>query len=391
MPGPLSGIRVIELAGIGPCPFAAMLFADLGAEVIRVERSQAVGATTVEAARLDLVLRGRRSIAVDLKHPDGVALLLDLVEQADVLVEGFRPGAMERLGVGPEVCLARNPKLVFGRMTGWGQDGPYAQVPGHDINYIAIAGVLAHLGRSGEVPVAPINLVGDYGGGAMFLAFGVVAALLEAQRTGRGQVVDAAMVDGSALMMILQWSFRHQGLFDTEHHGTNLLDSGAHFYETYRCADGRYISVGAIERHFYRQLVDLMGADDVPELQTQGGRQQWPPNKERFAAIFASKTRSEWCELLEGTDACFTPVLRMDEAAEHPHNVARSTFVEIDGIVQPAPAPRFSRTVPDLPDAADAPGEHTVEVLVDWGIERDRIDLLLSSGAIVAADLTRTS
>jgi alpha-methylacyl-CoA racemase len=381
MSGPLTGYRIIEIAGIGPGPFAAMMLADMGAEVIRVDRAQAVRGPAPDTPHFDVLQRGRRNIALDLKHPDGVAALLDLVESADALIEGFRPGVMERLGVGPEVCLARNPKLVFGRMTGWGQEGMYAQAAGHDINYISLAGSLAHFGRAGEAPVPPLNMVGDFGGGGMFLAYGVVCALLEAQRSGSGQVVDTAMVDGAAVLMSMFWAFKSVGMFDENAPGTNLLDTGAHFYDVYECADGKYISLGSIEPQFYAELLRLTGLEGDPEFAKQMDKSEWPALKERLRAIFGSKTRDEWCALMEATDVCFAPVLTMSEAAAHPHNVERGTFVEVAGTTQPAPAPRFSRTPASIERPPAHPGQHTREVLTDWGLSADRVEALLGSGA----------
>jgi alpha-methylacyl-CoA racemase len=320
-----------------------------------------------------------------LKHPDGVATLLDLVAEADALIEGFRPGVMERLGVGPDVCLARNPRLVFGRMTGWGQEGMYAQAAGHDINYIALAGALAHFGRAGEAPVPPLNMVGDFGGGGMFLAYGVVCALLEAQRSGQGQVVDTAMVDGAAVLMSMFWAFKSIGMFDENARGTNLLDTGAHFYDVFRCADGQYVSIGSIEPQFYAELMRLTGLDGDPEFARQMDKASWPHLKARLAEVFATRTRAEWCQIMEATDVCFAPVLTMSEAAAHPHNVERGTFIEVGGMQQPAPAPRFSRTAPTVESAPAHPGQHSREVLVDWGIAPDRIESLLASGAVVDA------
>ena len=323
MAGPLSGYRIIEIAGIGPGPFAAMLLADMGAEVIRVDRAQAVRGPAPDTPHFDVMQRGRRNIALDLKHPDGVATLLDLVEQADALIEGFRPGVMERLGVGPDACLARNPKLVFGRMTGWGQEGPYSQAAGHDINYISLAGALAHIGRAGEAPVPPLNLVGDFGGGGMFLAYGVVCALLEAQRSGQGQVVDTAMVDGAAVLMSMFWAFKAIGMHDENKPGTNLLDTGAHFYDVFECSDGKYVSLGSIEPQFYAELLQRTGLSDDPEFTQQMNRELWPHLKDRLREVFRTRTRDEWCAEMEMTDVCFAPVLTMSEAAAHPHNVAR--------------------------------------------------------------------
>ena len=385
MAGPLTGYRIIEIAGIGPGPFAAMLLSDMGAEVIRVERAQSVRGPAPQSAHYDVMLRGRRNLALDLKHPDGVATLLDLVEKADAIIEGFRPGVMERLGIGPDVCLARNPKLVFGRMTGWGQEGPYALAAGHDINYISLAGALAHFGRAGEAPVPPLNMVGDFGGGGMFLAYGVVCALLEAQRSGKGQVVDTAMVDGASVLMSMFWALRTIGMFDENQRGTNLLDTGAHFYDVYECSDGKYVSLGSIEPQFYAELMRLTGLDGDPEFAQQMNRSMWPHLKERLGALLLTKTRDEWCAVMEHTDVCFAPVLTMAEAAQHPHNVARGTFIEVAGVTQPKPAPRFSRTEPEVVSAPAHAGQHTCAVLADWGVAADRIEALVTSGAAVDA------
>ena len=385
MSGPLTGFKVVEIAGIGPGPFAAMMLADMGAEVIRIDRAAKASVPLIDAKNQDILQRGRRNIALDLKHPDGVAVLLDLVAEADALIEGFRPGVMERLGVGPAVCLARNPKLVFGRMTGWGQDGPYAHAAGHDINYISLAGALAHFGRAGAPPTPPANMVGDFGGGGMFLAFGVVCALLEAQRSGEGQVVDTAMVDGTATLMTMFWSFWQMGIHDINHRGVNTLDTGAHFYDVYECSDGEYVSIGSIEPQFYAELLRLTGLDGDDEFARQADVANWPHLKQRLAEVFRGKTRDEWCEVMEHTDVCFAPVLRMDEAYEHPHNVERGTFVEAHGLKQPAPAPRFSRTSPELGLPPAVPGQHTLEVLADWGLPQERIDSLVESGAVKQA------
>ncbi len=386
MAGPLAGHRIIEIAGIGPGPFAAMLLADLGAEVIRIERAGSVRGPAPDMANADITLRGRRNVALDLKHPDGVATLLDLVEGADALIEGFRPGVMERLGVGPDVCLERNPKLVFGRMTGWGQTGPYSQAAGHDINYISLAGALAHFGRKGEAPVPPLSMVGDFGGGGMFLALGVVAALLESSKSGEGQIVDAAMVDGSAVLMSMFWSFRAMGIFDENARGSNLLDTGAHFYDVYECSDGEYISVGSIEPQFYAELLRLTGLSEDEQFAKQMDSTEWDSLKERLEVVFATKTRDEWCALMEHTDVCFAPVLTMTEAAAHPHNIERATFVEVDGVTQPAPAPRFSRTENTIEGAPAWPGQHTRDVLADWGVSNERIAALVESGAVRHAE-----
>ncbi len=385
--GPLDGVKVIEVAGIGPGPFVAMLLADMGADVIRVDRADRAAGGDPSAPPVDVLNRGRRSVAIDLKSPAGVEVLLELVDRADALVEGFRPGVTERLGFGPDVCLERNPRLVYGRMTGWGQEGPYAHTAGHDINYIALSGVLAHLGRAGEPPTPPINLVGDFGGGAMLLAFGLVCGLLEAQRSGEGQVVDAAMVDGSALLMTMMWAFTAMGIWNEER-GANLLDTGAHFYDTYRCSDGEYVSIGSIESQFYAQLVELTGlAEDYAsrgeELPHQMDRARWGELRERLSAIFATRTRDEWCEVMEGTDVCFAPVLTMSEARRHPHNVERGTFVEVAGIPQPAPAPRFSRTPGGIQRPPSHEGQHTDEVLSEWlGIDPGRLAALRGDGVV---------
>jgi alpha-methylacyl-CoA racemase len=385
--GPLQGVKIIEVAGIGPGPFAAMMLSDMGADVVRVDRSANAMGGDPAAPPADIFNRGRRSIALDLKSPEGVEVLLDLVEHADALIEGFRPGVAERLGFGPDVCAERNPKLVFGRMTGWGQDGPYAPTAGHDINYIALAGVLAHLGRAGEKPTPPINLVGDFGGGGMLLAFGVVCALLEAQRSGQGQVVDAAMVDGAAVLMTMMWGFKAMGIWSDER-GTNMLDTAAHFYDTYECADGQFVSIGSIEPQFYLQLLEHTGLAKVyeargEELPHQMDKARWPELKQALTDIFLTRTRDEWCQVMEGTDICFAPVLSMEEAARHPHNVQRSTFVEVAGITQPAPAPRFERTHAEIQRPPAHTGQHTDEVLAEWlGADAERIAALRGNGTV---------
>jgi len=378
--GPLAGIKVIEIAGIGPGPFAAMMLADMGAEVIRVDRAQNVRPEAASRPSRDFLSRGRRNVAVDLKNPEGIELVLSLVEQADVLLEGFRPGVMERLGLGPDVCLGRNSKLVYGRMTGFGQEGPMALAAGHDINYIALAGALHGIGRKGEPPVPPLNLVGDFGGGGMLLAFGVVAALVERGVSGAGQVVDAAMVDGAALLMTIVHGMRHGGMW-TDERGENMLDGGAPFYDTYETADGAYVSIGSIEPQFYSELLRLSGWDD-PAANEQMNRKKWPEMKQTLAAVFKSKTREEWCKLMEGSDVCFAPVLTIGEAYEHPHNVERGTFVEVEGALQPGPAPRFSRTPGEISSPPAHAGQHTDQALAAWGIDGERISKLRSSKAI---------
>ncbi|MFQ5380351.1 MAG: CaiB/BaiF CoA transferase family protein [Dehalococcoidia bacterium] len=380
MAGPLTGTRIIEVAGIGPGPFCAMMLADMGADVIRVDRAASV--TPGGSGPVDVLSRNRRSIAIDLKNPAGVETLLGLVEKADALIEGFRPGVMERLGIGPDVCLKRNPRLVFGRMTGWGQEGPYSQAAGHDINYISLAGCLAHLGHQGEAPVPPLNLIGDFGGGGMFLAYGVVCGVLEARSSGKGQVVDCAMVDGAAMLMAMFHGMAAMGRF-SEERGTNLLDTGSHFYNTYECADGKYISVGSIEPQFYAELLQRAGLKDDPEFQTQMDQSKWPHLRERLAALFKSKTQAEWCELMEATDVCFAPILPISEAVKHPHNVHRKSFVEVDGVTQPAPAPRFSRTTVEVRRPGAHPGEHSAEILGEWlGHDTAQIARLTSGGAV---------
>lgn len=379
--GPLSGTRVIEIAGIGPGPFCAMMLADMGADVIRVDRASAVRGGDPDRPPLDIMARGRRSIGVDLKASDGVELVLKLVQDADALIEGFRPGVAERLGIGPEACLARNPRLVYGRMTGWGQDGPYASTAGHDINYISLAGVLHAIGREGEAPVPPLNLVGDFGGGGMYLAFGTVCALLEARQSGNGQVVDAAMVDGAASLMTFMSGLRLSGMWSRQR-GTNMLDTGAHFYNVYETADGGYISLGPIEPQFYAELREKIGLDG-PEWDDQFDRSCWPELKRRLAEVIAQRSRDEWCELLEGSDTCFAPVLSPAEAPEHPHNRHRGTFTEIAGVVQPAPAPRFSRSTAAIRRPPPHAGQHTDEILEEFGFD-DAARTELRDAAVVA-------
>jgi alpha-methylacyl-CoA racemase len=380
--GPLSGLKIVEVAGIGPGPFAALMLADMGADVIRVDRAGSVSGGDPSTPPADILSRGRRSVGVDLKSPDGVEVLLQLVEQADAIFEPFRPGVAERLGFGPDVCLARNPKVVYGRMTGWGQEGPYSHTAGHDINYIALAGALDHFGRRGEKPVPPLNLVGDFGGGGMFLAYGLVCAILEAKTSGKGQVVDAAMVDGSAILMTFIHGLRAMGIWSDER-GTNLLDTGAHFYDVYETKDAKFVSIGSIEPQFYAELLRLSGLGEDPDLPWQNDKSQWPALKDRLTEIFKSKTRDEWCAVMEGTDVCFAPVLSMGEAPNHPHNVERGTFVELNGIVQPAPAPRFSRTPGAVARPPSHAGQHTDEILSEWlGSDAADITKLRDAGAV---------
>jgi len=378
--GPLAGIRVVEFAGIGPAPMCGMLLSDMGAEVLRLDRLEQTDLGVPRPYHLDLANRGKRSLAVDLKHPEGIALARELIAKADVLVEGFRPGTMERLGLGPDECLALNPRLVYGRMTGFGQDGPLAKAAGHDMNYIALAGALHAIGREGAAPTPPLNLLGDYAGGTMFLAWGIACALIEAQRSGKGQVVDAAMVDGVAVLMTALYGLLGGGLHNGPR-GTNTLDSGAPYYEAYECADGGYVSVAPIEHRFREVLLAKLGpeAEGLPDLDD---RAQWPQAKAQLAAIFRKRTRGEWCELLEGSDACFAPVLDPLEAPSHPHNRARGTYAEIDGVVQGMPAPRFSRTPPGVPRVPEKPGASGGGLALDWGIPSDRLETLVGAGVI---------
>jgi alpha-methylacyl-CoA racemase len=385
--GPLSGITVVEMAGIGPGPFAGMMLADLGATVIRVDRLHGGGGllSALSAGRADVVSRGRRSIAVDLKSDEGVELVLRLVDSADALIEGYRPGVMERLGLGPSACLSRNPRLVFGRMTGWGQDGPLAQAAGHDINYIALSGALGAIGRRGETPVPPLNLVGDYGGGGMLLAYGVVAALLSAARTGAGQVVDAAMVDGSALLMAQFYGMKAAGRW-TDQRGSNLLDTGAPFYDVYESADGGFLAVGPLEPAFFAILLERLGIDDL-DPGTQYDPRSWPSLRLRLAAEFGSRTRAATEELFAGVDGCVFPVLSMSEAPQHPHNAARRTFVTRDDVVQPAPAPRFSATPAELELPPPSAGEHTDAILADLGLSDAEVRRLRETGVVGSAGI----
>ena len=380
--GPLAGVRIVEIAGIGPGPFAAMMLADMGADVIRVDRAASVYGGDPSEPPKDVMNRGRRSIAVDLKNPEGVATVLDLVARADALIEGFRPGVTERLGIGPDECLARNPRLVYGRMTGWGQTGPMAPMAGHDMNYIAIGGALGAIGRPDERPQPPLNLVGDFGGGGMLLAFGIACGIIEARTSGQGQVVDAAMVDGTAVLTTFMHGFMAMGLW-TDQRGVNMLDTGAHYYEVYECADGKFLSVAAIEPQFYAELLERTGLADDPDFARQNDRSMWPVLKERLAAVIATRTRDEWAEIFDGSDACVAPILSLGESTRHPHTVARGTFVDLGGVVQPAPAPRFSRTTASIQRPPSHPGQHTDEVLTEWGVaDAPTLARLRAEGAI---------
>jgi alpha-methylacyl-CoA racemase len=379
MTGPLAGLRIVEFAGLGPGPFCAMMLADHGAEVTRVAR---IGGTVMDTDSAgDFWNRSRKNISVDLKSAEGVALVRRLCASADGLIEGFRPGVMERLGLGPDALLADNAKLVYGRMTGWGQDGPYANMAGHDINYIAVSGALHAIGRKGEKPVPPLNLVGDFGGGGMMLAFGMLAALLSAQKTGQGQVVDCAMSEGSALLMSMFYSMHAQKRWRDER-GVNFLDSAAPFYDSYETADGKYLSVGAIEPQFYKTLISLLGLADDPQFADQHDIRQWPAQKQSIAARIKTKNRSEWCSIFDGRDACVAPIMSLDEAPDHHHNKARNAFVEVDGARQPAPAPRYSRSRTKRPAHLDASTAAADSILANAGFAADEIAKLRKAGVV---------
>lgn len=378
--GALSGVRVVEMAGIGPAPFCGMLLADMGAEVLRIDRLATVDIGIPVPPKYDLLNRNKRSLAVDLKSPEGRSTVLRLIAQADALIEGFRPGVMERLGLGPEPSLEVNARLVYGRMTGWGQYGPLSQAASHDINYIALTGVLSAVGQAGGAPVIPLNLIGDFGGGSLYLAMGILAALLSARGTGRGQVVDAGITDGVANLLTMHHGFRQAGEWSLDR-GSNLTDGGAPFYDVYRTRDGLYVSVGAVEKKFFEELLQRLGIR-AEEFPAQHDRSNWDAQRRRLAEVFASRTRAEWCALLEGTDVCFAPVLDMDECVKHPHNRARRTHIEFEGVMNPAPAPRFSGTPSELRSAPPAPGQHTAQALRDWNFSEREIDALRGTGAI---------
>ncbi|MES2360695.1 MAG: CaiB/BaiF CoA-transferase family protein [Pseudomonadota bacterium] len=382
MAGPLHGIRVIEMAGMGPGPFCGMLLADMGADVVRVERLAASDRGIDFPPRFDLLNRNKRSVAINLKSEEGRNSLLRLIGNADALMEGFRPGVMEKLGLGPDDCLRINPKLVYGRITGWGQNGPLAPAAGHDVNYIALAGALHGIGPAQGKPAVPLNLIGDFGGGALFLAMGMLAAIIEARSSGKGQVVDTAMVDGVASLMTMQYALLQMGMWKNPR-GENLLDGGAPFYDVYETSDGLHVSVGAVERRFYEELLERLGLKDetLPKQNDQNG---WKRLRERLAGVFAKRTRDEWCTLLEGSDACFAPVLSPHEAVTHPHSVARGVYTEVDGVIQPQPAPRFSRTPSSLRNAPPVPGSNTAQTLVDWGFTGDEVARLQALGEVAA-------
>ena len=375
--GPLNGYTVIELAGIGPAPMGGMVLADMGAEVIRIDRASGASALVMK----DVSARGKKSVVLNLKEPEGIETLLRMVENADVIIDPYRPGVCEKLGIGPDVCLERNPKLVFARMTGWGQDGPLAHAAGHDINYISITGALYATGRKGQKPVPPLNLVGDMGGGGMLLVNGVLAALLEAANSSKGQVIDVAMVDGAAQLMWMFHGFDALGMWDASQRESNMLDGAAHFYDTYECADGEYISIGSIEPQFYALLKELAGLSEE-DFGNQNDQSQWPAMKDKLAAVIMQKTQAQWCDIMEGTDVCFAPVLNFMDAPQHPANVARDTYIEVDGITQPAPAPRFSRTPSAVKHGGHDIGQDTDAVLAAMGFGEQEIAALKNSGAI---------
>ena len=378
--GPLDGYRIVEIAGRGPGPFAGMMLSDMGADVLRVDRPGTGVRSQSPDPTLELVNRGRQSVVVDLKHPEGAGVVLRLVERADAIFEGYRPGVAERLGVGPDACLERNPAIVYARATGWGQTGPLSQVVGHDINYIALAGALEPIGLADRPPVPPLNLVGDYGGGGTILAFGIVCALLESQRSGQGQVIDAAMVDGASLLMTVIHGRMLMGTW-TDQRGSNYLDGGAPFYSTYETKDGKYVSIGCIEGKFYAPMVAALGLREA-DLPAQWDRSAWPEIKRRFGEIFRTRTRKEWEEKMGSEDLCFAPVLSPGEASDHPHQRARNAFVEVAGVVQPAPTPRFSRTTAAIAGPPSRPGEHSRTALTDWGFSQDEVGALIEAQAV---------
>lgn len=376
--GPLAGMKIVEIGSIGPGPFCAQMLADMGADIIRIDRK---GPSVIaQETKYEILHRNRRSVMIDLKKPEGVQAVLRLIEQADALIEGFRPGVMERLGLGPDVCLQLNAKLVYGRMTGWGQDGPLSQAAGHDINYISLSGALHAIGRVGEKPAIPLNLIGDFGGGGMLLAFGVMCGIYESGNSGKGQVIDASMVEGSAVLSGMFYGLFAGGV-QNNNRGTNLLDGGAHFYDTYETADGKWISIGSIEPQFYSLLLKHTGIEDE-EFKNQMAMDRWPDWKEKMSTVFKTKTRDQWCEIMEGTDVCFAPVLSFDEVKEHPQNKARQSFIEDQGVLQPAPAPRFSRTQPEMRYSPPIRGEHNETALKDWGFQAEEIEALKSGEVI---------
>ena len=376
MSGPLNGFKIIEFAGLGPAPFAGMMLSDMGAEILRIDKMSSKSAKNSENGNFDILSRGRQTLTIDLKKPDGALLALKMIEKADALIEGFRPGVMEKLGLGPEKCLKKNPKLVYGRMTGWGQEGPLSKFAGHDINYLSLTGALHSIGRKGSNPTPPLNLVGDFGGGGMFLAFGIVCALIEASKSDKGQVVDAAMVDGVASLMAMV-----HGLLSTEiwedKPASNFLDTGSHYYDTYECLDGKYVAVGAIEPKFYNSLVEVLGLNKISEEKEQMDKSRWPELKKKFSSVFLTKTRGEWCKIMKDKDVCFSPVLSITEAYEHPHNKARKLFLKNGKRIEPAPAPRFSRTPGSINRDLSGSNAETSKLLFDWGLNEQEIRELL--------------
>jgi alpha-methylacyl-CoA racemase len=371
--GPLKGMKVVMVGGIGPGPFCAQMLADMGADIIRIDKKGEPRIAFIQK-KFDVLHRNIRSVTIDFKKKEGIEATLKLIDKAEAIIEGFRPGVMEKLGLGPDICLKRNPKLIFGRMTGWGQEGPLAQAAGHDINYIALTGALHAIGKAGEKPVVPLNIVGDFGGGSLFLAFGIMCGVYEARQSGKGQVVDAAVVDGTSALMGAFYGLKAAGIW-SDNRGTNILDGGAQFYDTYETSDGKYISLGSLEPQFYELLLKLAEIDD-PVFKNQLDIFKWPEMKEKLTVIFKSKTRDEWCEIMEGTDVCFAPVLSFDEAINHPHNVEREVFIDVDGVMQPAPAPRFSRTKPEVRWGAPDPGDHNDSAFSDWGFSADELNML---------------
>ena len=374
--GPLAGIKIVEMAAIGPVPFCAMMLSDMGAEVIRIDRLNQKGT----GHHANVLFRGRKSIAIDLKNPMGVETALTLIDEADVVIEGFRPGVMERLGLGPEVCMNRNQKIIYGRMTGWGQEGPLSQAAGHDINYISIAGALGSMGYPDRPPTPPLNLIGDFGGGAMYLLSGVLAALVERNTSGIGQIIDAAMTDGTASLLSGFFGMMEMDMWTTNRY-KNRLDGGAFYYGSYECKDGKHISIGSLEPQFYSLLLEKCEITD-PSFDEQLDQQSWPEKREKMEAVFKTKTRDEWSEIMEGTDVCFAPILNLEEAPDHPHNKTRKTYVDFEGVTQPAPAPRFSRTQGTIQSSAALIGENTNEILNSWGFSDDKVDNLKKEGVI---------
>ncbi len=376
MSGPLNGFKIIEFAGLGPAPFAGMMLSDMGAEILRIDKMSSKSAENPGNGNFDILSRGRQTLTIDLKKPDGALLALKMIEKADALIEGFRPGVMEKLGLGPEKCLKKNQKLVYGRMTGWGQEGPLSKFAGHDINYLSLTGALHSIGRKGSNPTPPLNLVGDFGGGGMFLAFGIVCALIEASKSDKGQVVDAAMVDGVASLMAMVHGLLSTDIWEDKP-ASNFLDTGSHYYDTYECLDGKYVAVGAIEPKFYNSLVEVLGLNKISEEKEQMDKSRWPELKKKFSSVFLTKTRGEWCKIMKDKDVCFSPVLSITEAYEHPHNKARKLFLKNGKRIEPAPAPRFSRTPGSINRDLSGSNAETSKLLFDWGLNEQEISELL--------------